>query len=184
MNYILVAGTAGLSGAFEIAKARENELMKRFPSWLLERLKNPYPDEKKENEVKELLKDADFFIECGEGGVMTGLWDLSKALNKGFEIDIMKIPIRQEVVEISEFFHIDPYRLQSFGTFILAGDDPIALMEKAKHAGLDSEIIGKIIDGKDKILYFDTDSELRYLDRPRRDELYKVIREENHADNI
>lgn len=184
MTYILMAGSAGLSGASEIARLNEEELRKRFPSWLIERLKNPYPDGERLEEMKGLLSEADFFIECGQGGVMTGFWELSKALKKGFEADIMQIPIRQEVVEISEFYHIDPYRLQSFGSFLMISSDPLALMEKAKKAGLECNVTGKIRNDNDKILYFDTDSELRYLDRPRRDELYKVIKEDDHADNI
>ena len=78
-------------------------------------------------------------------------------------------------MEISEFYHLDPYRLESFGAYIAvvrSGAESIALLNKV---GMGACIIGYLNNSKDKVLLFDTDEEVRFLDRPREDELVKVM---------
>ena len=41
----------------------------------------------------------------------------------GLEIDLKKIPIRQETIEICEFFDLNPYKLLSGGSLLLAAAD-------------------------------------------------------------
>ena len=38
------------------------------------------------------------------GGIFGALWELAEASGVGLEIELKKIPIRQETVEICEFF--------------------------------------------------------------------------------
>ena len=39
-----------------------------------------------------------------EGGIFGALWEMAEASGVGLEIDLKKIPIRQETVEVCEFF--------------------------------------------------------------------------------
>ena len=41
-----------------------------------------------------------------EGGIFGALWEMAEASGVGLEIDLKKIPIRQETVEVCEFFYI------------------------------------------------------------------------------
>ena len=51
-----------------------------------------------------------------EGGVFGALWEMAEASGVGLEIDLKKIPIRQETIEICEFFNLNPYQLISSGS--------------------------------------------------------------------
>ena len=44
-----------------------------------------------------------------EGGIFGALWEMAEASGVGLEIDLKKIPIRQETVEVCEFFGVNPY---------------------------------------------------------------------------
>jgi hydrogenase maturation factor len=87
----------------------------------------------------------------------------------------MEIPIRQETVEIAEFFHIDPYRLESKGTILAVLDDALAAKNALREIGVESEIIGNTESSNAKIILFDRDKEKRYLDKPKDDEILKVL---------
>lgn len=39
-----------------------------------------------------------------EGGIFGALWEMAEASGVGLEIDLKKIPVRQETIEICEFF--------------------------------------------------------------------------------
>ena len=184
---IIMIGNAGASGTVKIAEKKYLELREKYPEWFIDQAKNIQQDQndevyKKVEDIVEktvvMIKSNDETIpltfKCGEGGIMNTLWELGKVRKKGFVIDIFSIPIKQETVEISEFYHLDPYRLESFGAYIAvvrSGAESMALLKKV---GMEACIIGYLNNSKDKILLFDTDGEVRFLDRPREDELAKV----------
>ena len=47
-----------------------------------------------------------------EGGLFSGLWEVASCVDKGIQVDINKIPIWQQVIEIAEFMDINPYLLE------------------------------------------------------------------------
>ena len=57
------------------------------------------------------------------GGIFGALWELAEASGVGLDITLKKIPIRQETVEICEFFDINPYQLASGGSLLMAAED-------------------------------------------------------------
>ena len=61
--------------------------------------------------------------DLSEGGVFGALWELGQCSGVGLEIDLKKIPIRQETIEICEFFDLNPYKLLSGGSLLLAAAD-------------------------------------------------------------
>ena len=68
-----------------------------------------------------------------EGGIFGALWELAEASGVGLEIELKKIPLKQETVEICEFFGINPYELISSGVMLMAAKDGNRLvMELAK----------------------------------------------------
>ena len=46
-----------------------------------------------------------------EGGIFGALWEMAEASGVGLCVDLKKIPIRQETIEICEFFNLNPYQL-------------------------------------------------------------------------
>ena len=47
--------------------------------------------------------------DASQGGIFGALWDMAEASGIGLDIDLKKLPIRQDTIEISEFFDINPY---------------------------------------------------------------------------
>lgn len=57
--------------------------------------------------------------DASQGGIFGALWDMAEASGIGLDIDLKKLPIRQDTIEISEFFDINPYKLLSGGSLII-----------------------------------------------------------------
>ncbi len=172
-------GCAGNSGTKEIIEHKK-ELKKLYPDWFFLNFNNYYKiysSKERYDKIKFILKDfkINVIIESSDGGIMATLYQLYEKIHKGFTVDLLSIPIRQETVEISEHFSIDPYRLSSRGSFILALDNALCLKDKLNNNNIESEIIGYIENKKSKIILFDVDKEVRCLDKPRQDEEHKVI---------
>lgn len=108
-----------------------------------------------------------------EGGIFGALWELGEASHVGMEIDLKKIPLRQETIEICEYYNINPYQLISSGVMLMVTDRANALVEELKKNGIPATVIGRIVEGNDKIVI--NEDEKRYLIPPKSDELYKVM---------
>ena len=109
-----------------------------------------------------------------EGGIFGALWEMAEAGGCGLQVDVKAIPIRQETVEICEFFDVDPYQIMSSGSMLIAAKDGLKVMHALQDAGIPAALIGSMTEGNDRILR--NGEEIRYLDRPKPDELYRVKR--------
>ena len=92
----------------------------------------------------------------------------------GMEIDLKKIPIRQETIEICEFFDLNPYKLLSGGSLLLAAADGNALVHAIRQAGGEAVIIGRTIDSNDRVLI--NGEERRFLETTQTDELWNMVK--------
>ena len=108
-----------------------------------------------------------------EGGIFGALWEMAEASGVGLEIDLKKIPIRQETVEVCEFFGINPYKLISSGCMLMAAEDGNTLVRELEKEGIPATIIGKATEGNDRVLL--NEDEKRFLEPPKTDELYEVM---------
>ena len=106
------------------------------------------------------------------GGIFGALWELSSAYNVGFSVDLKKIPIRQETIEVCEFFELNPYLLTSRGCLLLVTEHGNELVSKLSLAGIKASVIGRITADNDKVII--NDDEMRHLEPPKEDELSKA----------
>lgn len=170
---ILVTKWIGIEGTSIIAKEQEEQLLTRFAAPFVERAKGL-------DVYLSVLSEAAVAVRSGvsamhdvtEGGIFGALWEMAEASGVGLEIDIKKIPIRQETVEICEFFGINPYQLISSGCMLMAAKDGNLLVRELEKEGIPATIIGKATEGNDRVLL--NDDERRFLEPPKTDELYKV----------
>ena len=102
------------------------------------------------------------------------LWELGQCSGVGLEIDLKKIPIRQETIEICEFFDLNPYKLLSGGSLLLAAADGNALVHAIRQAGEEAVIIGRTIDSNDRVLI--NGEERRFLETTQTDELWNMVK--------
>lgn len=108
-----------------------------------------------------------------EGGVLGALWEMTDGAQLGMEVYLREIPIRQQTVEICEFFGLNPYQLLSGGSMLMAAEDGNALVRLLKREGISATLIGSLTNKKERVLI--NGQERRYLDRPQPDEIYKII---------
>ncbi|MCR5507825.1 MAG: AIR synthase family protein [Lachnospiraceae bacterium] len=171
---IIVTKWIGLEGTSIIAREKEEELLKRFSSSFI-------------GEAAGFIRYLSVVPEAGiavkhrvtamhditEGGVFGALWEVAEASGAGLKVDMLSIPIRQETVEICEVFDINPYELISSGSMLITAGDGPELIRDLKEAGIEATIIGKIEEGRDRILL--NKGNARYLTPPGPDELYKIF---------
>ena len=108
-----------------------------------------------------------------EGGIFGALWEMGEASGVGLSVDIEKIPIRQETVEICDFFDIDPYCLISSGSMLIAAENGLRVVDALENAGIHAAVIGRTDDSKQRVVHYD--GQTRYLEPPEADEFHKVL---------
>lgn len=171
---ILVSKWIGLEGTSIIAKEKETELLNRYPAALVKTAQEF-------DRYLSVLPEAAAAVKSGvsamhdvtEGGIFGALWELAESSGVGLEIDLKKIPVKQETIEICEFFNINPYELISSGCMLMASPDGNMLVRELEKQGIYGAVIGKAVSGNDRILF--NEEEKRFLEPPKTDELYKVV---------
>lgn len=165
---------AGLEGTAIIARDQEGKLKQRLNQDLIEKAQDLF-------QYISVVKEAKIAREIGvtsmhdvtEGGIFGALWEVAAASGVGIEVELKKIPIKQETIEICELFDINPYMLMSSGCMLISTNHGNELVQALKKEGISSAIIGKVIEGNDRIII--NEDERRYLEPPKVDELYKAI---------
>ena len=170
---IVVSKWIGLEGTARLARERKEELCTRYPVRMVEeaagfdRYLSVIP------EAATAMKSG----VCGmhdvsRGGIFGALWEMASGAGVGLEIDLKKIPVKQETVEICEFFGINPYELLSGGCLIMVTQDGNGLVGELQRNQIPAVIIGRTTAGNDRILF--NEEERRFLDMPKMDQIYAV----------
>lgn len=171
---IVMTKWTGLEGTAIIASSKEQELLTKYTSSFVNSAKGLMDYISVETEVH-IAKEfgAELVYEIKEGGVFGALWEFSVDLKLGLEVDLQKIKLKQETVEICEFFDLNPYMLISSGSTLIITERGNRLVDKLNDAGIVAVVIGYITRGNKRIIK--NGKERRYLEPIRKDELYKVI---------
>ena len=171
---IVVSKWVGIEGTMIFAKEKEAELKEHFPGGFVDtaigfdRYLSVVPEA-----AVATQSSVAAMHDVTEGGLFGALWEMAEASGVGLEIDLKKIPIRQETVEICEYFDVNPYGLISSGMMLMASADGNALVLALQEAGIPATVIGKATEGNDRVII--RDEERRFLEPPKTDELYKVL---------
>ncbi|MCR5667762.1 MAG: AIR synthase family protein [Lachnospiraceae bacterium] len=172
MDFV-ISKWVGLEGTSIIAKEREEKLLERLPASLVRDAKNfdQYLSVQAEAAVA-VQHGVKAMHDITEGGVFGALWEMAEASSVGCEIDIKKIPIKQETIEICEQFGLNPYKLISSGAMLMATEDGVGLVQALKQAGIHAAVVGKATNSNDRVIL--NDGERRFLEPPKVDELYCI----------
>lgn len=171
---IVVSKWIGLEGTVILAKERQEELLKRYPQNLilaarnLEQYLSVLPE-------AALAEESDVYMmhDMRSGGIFAALWEISRRIGVGLTIDLKKIPVKQETIEICEFFELNPYQILSGGGLIMLTENGKTLVKKLEEAGISATVIGSTNSSNDKIVM--NEEETRYLEPPVPDEIYKAF---------
>ena len=171
---IVYAGWAGLEGMLRIIGEKEAELRERFTPAFIGQMK-AY-DSELCGLSKIAVADAmgvSVIRQVSRGGILASLWDLAKDAELGLNLDLKKIAVRQETIEVCEHFRLNPYQLASGGSFLMLAENGEALADALNQKGIQAAVIGQLTDSNDKVIHNGED--MRYIDRPAPDELMKVF---------
>ena len=103
---------------------------------------------------------------------MAALWHFFDRFGLGFEMDLRKLPIRQETVEVCEVFDLNPYRLQSQGCILLTAPSGPKLLQNLEREGIPAALIGRTRTAIGREIY--SGEVHSFLDRPKPDEIDKM----------
>lgn len=171
---IVLTKWIGLEGTAILAKEKQEQLLIKYPKPLVE-------------EAQQFLKyisvipEAATAIRLGvcamhdvtEGGIFGALWELGEGAGVGLQVEMKKLPIKQETVEICEFFDINPYHFISGGCMLMVTDNGYDLVSALEEEKIKATVIGKITEGNDRVVI--SNDERRFLEPPKPDELYKKL---------
>ncbi|MCD8149932.1 MAG: hypothetical protein LUE92_10300 [Clostridiales bacterium] len=170
---IIVTKWVGLEGTVRIVQERRAELLCRFPSFMLEDAAGFSRFLSVQSELAAAKNGGAAMLELAWGGVFGGLWELAEQAGVGLEINLKRIPVRQETVEICNYYDINPYQLTSGGSLLLTAQDGYGLADRLQGAGIPAAVVGKAVAGNDRVVL--NGDVRRFLEPPKRDEIEKVL---------
>ena len=171
---IIITKWIGLEGTADLAARNQEELLTRYPAYLVE-------EAAAFDRYYSILPEAATAVKSGgctmhdasEGGIFAGLWEMAEGAGVGLTIDMKKLPLRQETVEVCEFCNVNPYELRSGGSLIIASPEGTTVVEALAAEGIPAVIVGRFTDSNERLIL--NEDEVRYMDRPQRDEIYKSV---------
>lgn len=110
-----------------------------------------------------------------EGGILGAVWELAEASGLGVEVNEGAIPVKSVTKTLCDLAGIDPLRLISSGSMIIACSEAVAIqIQEALQADhIDCTVIGRLVQGPHTII--GQKGQRLMLEPPREDELYKIF---------
>lgn len=105
-------------------------------------------------------------LELSELGIFGGLWEFEEIHGHGLSIDLSKISIRQEVIEICEQLNVNPYTYPSQGAWLIRSDRAYELKDYFERNNIQAEVIGYETKDNDRVII--NEDEKRFLTPPDR----------------
>lgn len=171
---VVVTKWIGLAGTARIAEERSGELLKRYPAAFIDQATEFRKFLSVVPEAATAIKSGVCAMhDASGGGIFSALWELAEAAGVGLEIDLKKLPIRQETVEVCDFFDVNPYELWSGGSMVMTADNGYDLVRALEQEHIHAVVVGKITDTNDRVIV--NEEERRFLEPFRGDSIGKVF---------
>ncbi|MBP7348542.1 MAG: hydrogenase maturation factor [Butyrivibrio sp.] len=164
----------GLEGTVMLAEEKGEEICSRYPTHMVQEARKFANYLSLASEAAVAAKSgARAMHDVSGGGIYAALWEIAEGAGTGLEVDLKKIPVKQETIEIAEFFELNPYQMLSGGSLLIVVKNGKEMVGCLQNAGIPATVIGKLTEGKDRILI--NEEETRYLEMPQADEIHKVL---------
>lgn len=159
-KWIALEGTARLAGQ------HRERLRKRLPARIINEAAAFDQYLSVTSEAATAMKSGVCGIyDLSQSGILAGLWAMAQEAGVGLEVDLRKIPVRQETIEICELFEENPYELASGGCLLMTAENGNTLTRALLQAGIPAVVIGRTTRGKERVLY--NKGRKSYLNKPR-----------------
>lgn len=170
---IVIINNIACEGTVRAVSKYRDRLLEKLPANLID---------KAESFVGELsaVKEAYYAYEAGalcvhavgEGGIFAGLWEFAYERKTGISVELKKIPIHQETVEICEILGINPYQFMSTGALIAAVDDGRKFCRMFEEKGMKAVVCGQTDSSNDKVII--NEDEKRHIVPAMQDCIYNL----------
>lgn len=170
---IVMTKWAGLEGTAILAERYKDRLRERYPLHMIEKAAAFKQQLSVIPEAATAAKsNVSAMHDASTGGIFAALWELAESAGVGLVVDLKKIPIKQETVEVCEYFCLSPYELLSGGCLLMTTDSGERLVQALEKIHIPAAIIGRTTDNNDKVVT--NEEESRFLERPKSDEITKI----------
>ena len=163
---IVIAGWIGLKHTIDNASTREEELGHRYPKHFFRKCNEHRNNLISQADISNVITEEKL-IPLGEGGLYEGLWNVSVELKKGFRINRYDIPLMQETVEVAESLDVNPYEIDSKGSYLIICEDGVDVVNRLIDKSIPAKIVGFVTKELAKQIIRDDD--IQCLDKPRKD---------------
>ena len=171
---LVVTGWIALEGTSMLAAERKEELSSRYPVPFVEEAEHfKGLVSVREAAAAAIEAGATAIHDCSFGGVFAALWEMAERAGCGMNVDLKSIPIKQQTIEVCEFFEVNPYFLASPGALLTAAEDGEKFVEALAERGIPARVIGKLQKGNDRLIV--NGEESRFLERPQADEIHRIL---------
>jgi len=172
---IVMTKWIGLEGTALIARDDADKLKMRYPADIVDAAADFLKYLSVLPEAATAVKSGASYMQAArEGGIFGGLWELAANNSVGLVADLERIPVRQETVEVCEYFDLNPYELMAGGSLLITCPNGGALVKALADCGIAAAVIGKITNGNDRVIRHEEES--RFLEPVRGDEIYKYYK--------
>lgn len=171
---IVMTKRIGIMGTAMLAHEKREELLTKFPASYLEKALEAEEEMSVCSEAAVAGNSgAAVMHDVSRGGIFAALWELAEITGRGVEAVIADLPVRQETIELCEFYGLNPYKLISGGSLLLVCNHGSDMTERLRRRGISAAVIGRLTENNDKAVI--QNGEKRFLEPPKGDEIYKVI---------
>jgi hydrogenase maturation factor len=172
---IVMTKWIGIEGTAIIANKSMEALKERYPADMVDEAADFYAHMSIAAEAAGAIKSGACYVHVlREGGVFGGLWQLAADNGVGLVIDLKSIPVRQETIEVCEFFDLNPYELIGGGSLLVTTANGGELVRRLGKQGIEAAVIGHTTDSNDRVICHG--EETRFLEPARGDEIYKYYK--------
>lgn len=163
---IVVSKWIGLEETALLAKQYNKRLRERFPQRMIDEAAAFDRYLSVEPEAATAMKSGvcGMYAASG-GGIFAWLWEMAEEAGVGLEVDLRKIPVRQETIEICEVLGKNPYELLAGGCLIMTAVNGNALVSALLRDKIPAVAIGRTTTGNDRVLF--NEGRKRFLNKPR-----------------
>jgi hydrogenase expression/formation protein HypE len=178
---LVLTKTVGLEGTAILAYDLQERLMRSLGNGIIQR-------SKRFSRRISVVKDAMIAMRLGgvhamhdptEGGIICGLWEIGEASRTGMVVEESKIAIAPETESVCNVLGLDPLRMLSSGSLLIAARPGKAerIVKSLRRSGIAASVIGEVTKPKKGRIFVRRDGTRVKLEPPARDELYRVLNE-------
>lgn len=185
---LIMTKSCGIEGSYIAANSRKDDLASKIDQTLIDEALSydRFISVVKEGEIaggiinSEFTKDERGFYygavnlmhDITEGGVYGAAYEMAHFSGLGIRLEPSLIPISDATREICRTLDIDPYRLISSGSLLLATSEEERVLRKLREGGVEACVIGEFTESGYELVF--ENGERSDLEPPRADEIYKL----------